>query len=130
MFKLKKARFCSRFIKKIVLLAITVAFSVMILLLAVFKRINMDFAYVEGTPYEPPVKVIIKEIVAEDMIININTATKEELTTLDGIGEVTAEKIIEYRENNNGFLTTEELMEVDGIGEGKFEKIRSRITVE
>lgn len=130
MFKLKKARFCSRFIKKIVLLAITVAFSVMILLLAVFKRINMDFAYVEGTPYEPPVKVIIKEIVPEDMIININTATKEELTTLDGIGEVTAEKIIEYRENNNGFLTTEELMEVDGIGEGKFEKIRSRITVE
>lgn len=129
MFKLRKARFCSRFIQKIVLLSITVAFSVMILLLAVFKRINLDFSYVEGVPYEPPVQVIIKEIVPEDMIINLNTATKEELMTLDGIGEVTAEKILEYRDKNNGFLTIDELTEVDGIGEGKLEKIRNRITI-
>jgi len=129
MFKLRKARFCSRFIQKIVLLAITVAFSVMILLLAVFKRINLNFSYVEGVPYEPPVQVIIKEIVPEDMIINLNTATKEELMSLDGIGEVTAEKILEYRDKNNGFLTIEELTEVDGIGEGKLEKIKNRLTI-
>ena len=129
MLKLRKARFCSRFIQKIVLLSITVAFSVMILLLAVFKRINLNFSYVEGVPYEPPVQVIIKEIVPEDMIINLNTATKEELMTLDGIGEVTAEKILEYRDKNNGFLTIDELTEVDGIGEGKLEKIRNRITI-
>lgn len=129
MLKLRKARFCSRFIQKIVLLSITVAFSVMILLLAVFKRINLNFSYVEGVPYEPPVQVIIKEIVPEEMIINLNTATKEELMTLDGIGEVTAEKILEYRDKNNGFLTIDELTEVDGIGEGKLEKIRNRITI-
>lgn len=129
MLKLRKARFCSRFIQKIVLLSITVAFSVMILLLAVFKRINLDFSYVEGVPYEPPVQVIVKEIVPEEMIINLNTATKEELMTLDGIGEVTAEKILEYRDKNNGFLTIDELTEVDGIGEGKLEKIRNRITI-
>ena len=129
MFKLRKARFCSRFIQKIVLLAITVAFSVMILLLAVFKRINLNFSYVEGVPYEPPVQVIIKEIVPEDMIINLNTATKEELMSLDGIGEVTAEKILEYRDKNNGFLTIDELTEVDGIGEGKLEKIKNRLTI-
>ncbi len=129
MLKLRKARFCSRFIQKIVLLSITVAFSVMILLLAVFKRINLDFSYVEGVPYEPPVQVVIKEIVPEEMIINLNTATKEELMTLDGIGEVTAEKILEYRDKNNGFLTIDELTEVDGIGEGKLEKIRNRITI-
>ena len=89
----------------------------------------MDFAYVEGTPYEPPVKVVIKEIVPDNMIININTATKDELMSLDGIGEVTAERIIKYRDNNNGFLTIEELTEVEGIGEAKLDKIRSRITV-
>ena len=49
--------------------------------------------------------------------------------TLDGIGEVTAEKILEYRDKNNGFLTIDELTEVDGIGEGKLEKIRNRITI-
>ncbi len=129
MFKFRKARFCSRFIQKIVLLSVTVAFSTMILLLAVFKRVNLQFAYVEGVPYEPPVQVIIKEIVPEDMIINLNTATKEELMTLDGIGEVTAEKILEYRDKNNGFLTIDELTEVDGIGEGKLEKIKSRLTI-
>lgn len=129
MLKLRKARFCSRFIQKIVLLSITVAFSVMILLLAVFKRNNLNFSYVEGVPYEPPVQVVIKEIVPEDMIINLNTATKEELMTLDGIGEVTAEKILEYRDKNNGFLTIDELTEVDGIGEGKLEKIKNRLTI-
>ena len=129
MFKIRKARFCSRFIQKIVLLSITVSFAVLILMLAVFKRMNMDFAYVEGTPYEPPVKVVIKEIVPDNMIININTATKDELMSLDGIGEVTAERIIKYRDNNNGFLTIEELTEVEGIGEAKLDKIRSRITV-
>ena len=129
MLKLRKARFCSRFIQKIVLLSITVAFSVMILLLAVFKRNNLNFSYVEGVPYEPPVQVVIKEIVPEDMIINLNTATKEELMTLDGIGEVTAEKILEYRDKKNGFLTIDELTEVDGIGEGKLEKIKNRLTI-
>ncbi len=127
--KLRKARFCSRFIQKIVFLSIITVFVTLTLMLAVFKRISYNFAYIEGTPYEPPTKVIIKEIVPDDMIININTATKEELMTLDGIGEVTAEKIIEYRENNNGFLTIEEITEVEGIGEAKLEKIRSRISI-
>lgn len=127
--KLRKARFCSRFIQKIVLQAIIVVFVTLTLLLAVFKRISYNFAFVEGTPYKPPVKVIVQEIVSDDMIVNINTATKEELMTLEGIGEVTADKIIAYRENNNGFLTIDELTEVDGIGEAKLDKIRSRITV-
>lgn len=129
MLKFRKARFCSRFVQKLIVLAIIVIFATLIILLSVFKRINQNFAYVEGTPYEPPVKVIVKEIVPEDMIVNLNTATKEQLMTLDGIGEVTAEKIINYREQNNGFLTIDELTKVDGIGEAKLEKIRSRITV-
>lgn len=59
--------------------------------------------------------------------VNINTASKAELQTLPGIGEVTAGKIIEYRERNGKFQTIEEIMAVKGIGEKKFAKIKERI---
>lgn len=89
-----------------------------------------EYSDVEGKPIVFETKVIIKEIVPEEMIVNINTATLEELMTLNGIGEVTAKKIIEYREDNNGFLTVDELLKIDGIGEAKLEKIRNFVTTE
>lgn len=58
----------------------------------------------------------------EVKLININTATKEELMTLSNIGESKAESIIQYRENFK-FKTIEQLKEVSGIGESLFEKI-------
>lgn len=66
---------------------------------------------------------------AEDSRINLNTATQEELMSLDGIGEVLAGRIIAYREQNGGFAAIEELKNVYGIGEKIFEKIRNKITV-
>jgi competence protein ComEA len=65
--------------------------------------------------------------VAQDLI-NINTATAQELTILPGIGPVTAGKIVEYREAK-AFDTIEEVLEVKGIGPAKFEAIKDRITV-
>lgn len=65
----------------------------------------------------------------EVLYIDINTANAEELMLLDGIGEVTAEAIINYREENGGFRNIEEIMNVYGIGEVKFEKIREYIYV-
>ena len=60
--------------------------------------------------------------------ININTATKEELDTLPGIGPSTALKIIEYREEKWKFKNADELKEVSGIGEAKYLKIKDLIT--
>ena len=62
-------------------------------------------------------------------IININTASKEELMTLPGIGEVRAEEIINYRSNNGSFKTIDDIKNVSGIGEELFEEIKASITV-
>ena len=61
-------------------------------------------------------------------IININTATIEELQTLNGIGESKAKDIIAYRETNK-FNTIDDIKNVPGIGEGLFAKIKENITV-
>lgn len=61
--------------------------------------------------------------------VNINTATSEELQTLDGIGPVTAEKILTYRDNNGAFQNIEDLKNVDGIGDKTFENLKEHITV-
>lgn len=60
--------------------------------------------------------------------ININTATKEELMKLPGVGEKTAEQIIKHREIYGKFNRIEDLMNVKGIGQKKFEKLKNYIT--
>ena len=62
--------------------------------------------------------------------ININTASKDQLMLLSGIGETYAQRIIDYRTENGNFKEIEEIMNVSGIGEKKFEKIKDRIKVE
>ncbi len=62
--------------------------------------------------------------------ININTANKETLCLLDGIGETLAENIIAYREENGYFETKEELLNVHRIGEKTLDKIANYICVE
>ena len=60
--------------------------------------------------------------------VNINTATKEELLSVSGIGETKAIKIIEYR-NNNKFNSIEDIKNVSGIGDSLLEKIKDYITI-
>lgn len=62
--------------------------------------------------------------------ININTASVSELMTLDGIGEVRAKAIVEYRTENGNFRSIDELALVSGIGEKTLENNRGRITVD
>lgn len=62
--------------------------------------------------------------------ININTASLSELTTLKGIGEATAMKIIEYRNKNGLFNSIKDLLNVSGIGESKYKNIKDYICVQ
>ncbi len=62
-------------------------------------------------------------------LININTATSEDLQTITGIGPSTAEKIISYRGEHGKFDKIEDIMNVSGIGEKTFKKFKSKITV-
>ena len=60
--------------------------------------------------------------------VNINTASMDELSKLDGIGESKAQAIIKYREENGNFKTIEDITNVSGIGSSVYEKIKDNIT--
>lgn len=81
----------------------------------------------ESTVNELPMETVGEQ--AADGLMDINTATAEELQMLPGIGEALSQRIIDYREENGPFESVEEIMLVSGIGETKFEAIRSMITV-
>lgn len=56
--------------------------------------------------------------------LDLNTASKDDLLKVEGIGEVMADRILAYREQNGGFDTVEELLQVAGVGEKRLEKWR------
>ena len=81
---------------------------------------------------EPGVGIIqegINTTSKKDSKVNINIANKEKLATLPGIGEGTAEKIIEYRSKTGKFKTIDEIKKIPGIGESKFKSLKDKITI-
>jgi len=92
---------------------------------------QLDIPYMEGSSpviLEAPTAVeIIPPSSAE--LININTASSAELDSLPGIGPTTAQKIIDYREQNGPFVSPEDIINVSGIGPGTYERIKDLITV-
>ena len=66
---------------------------------------------------------------ASKPLLNLNTATADQLETLPGIGSKTAERIIEFRTKSGGFKRIEDLMNVKGIGEKSFLKLKPLIVV-
>ena len=65
----------------------------------------------------------------EDGLIDLNTASLEELDTLPGIGPVLAQRIVDYREEHGGFQTKEEIINVTGIGETIYGKMADLVKV-
>lgn len=102
------------------------------------NKLNLAYIVSDGDKIYVPNKneeignitTVNEEINSEEQsTININTASLKELMELPGIGEVTANKIIEYRTQNGKFSTIEELKNVPGIGSSKFENLKEKIRV-
>jgi len=72
---------------------------------------------------------VVPALAADMDQVNINTATLEELSTLDGVGQAVAAKILDFRTKNGPFQKPEDLMMVKGIGQKMFDKNKDRIIV-
>ena len=63
------------------------------------------------------------------VLVNLNTATSEELQQLDGLGEVLAQRIIAYRDLHGSFRSADDLLDIEGIGQKRLEQWRSQLTI-
>jgi len=72
---------------------------------------------------------LINSAWAADIMININTASIKELTQLPGVGKVTANRIVAYRDKNGPFKQIEDIQKIKGIGSKTFVKIKDMITL-
>jgi competence protein ComEA len=89
---------------------------------------KLDIPFIEGASpvLGTPVPVIVTSTTE---LVNINTASLEELDTLPGVGPTTAQRIIDYREQNGPFINAEDIINVQGIGTGTYERMKDLITV-
>jgi competence protein ComEA len=98
-------------------------------------RLTVPAEGTQVTPLQPAVEPTARKeksasLATPAALVNINTATLEELETLPGIGATRAQDILDYRQAHGGFKTIEDLQEVTGIGPATFEKIKPFITID
>lgn len=107
-----------------ILLGLTAVFLCGLLVLA-----RQDRLAARSSPLtaEPEHTVTAEEVTP---VVDLNTATSEELEALPGIGEELAGRIVDYRAEHGGFSSVEELLEVPGIGEGKLAALEGLVIVE
>lgn len=98
-----------------------------ILLIILISLVIGSFIYFL-TSYKSKIKKV--NISTRQICLNLNTATIDDLDRIPGIGKIIAQRIIEYREKNNGFKKIDELKDIKGINAKKLEKIKKYIKVE
>lgn len=104
---------------------------------AVIAAVSFSGGYFAGRARGAEVSVTVENRVyeydpgsgQEDGRVNINTAGRQMLMTVPGIGETLADRILAYREENGPFTAPAQIMEVPGIGQALYEKIADGITV-
>ncbi len=98
---------------------------------AVLEAINLAARLADGqqvvVPSSRPGATVATGTAAEDGPISLGAATVEQLDTIDGIGPVTAEDIIEFRDEHGGLASVEQLDQVSGIGPATMEALRDRL---
>lgn len=93
------------------------------------QQTSGDFRLITAASAETSVITESSQAAHANTPVDLNTATVEELTTLPGIGEVIAQRIVTYRQTHGPFTSLEELMQVEGIGEKRIEGIRNYVTL-
>jgi competence protein ComEA len=102
---------------------------------AAAEAVNQAQALSDGEMVQIPTAAEQEEQQAQaveqsDGLVNINTASLEELKTLPGIGDARARSIIAYREGHGAFSSIQDIKNIDGIGDGTYSKLESCIKVE
>ncbi|MDX9708257.1 MAG: ComEA family DNA-binding protein [Trichloromonas sp.] len=92
-----------------------------------FRLVIMGMLLVSTLPH-PEVFAAPKAATVQK-VVNINTATLEQLEALPGVGPVSAQRILEYRDQIGPFKSVDQLVEVKGIGEKSLGKFRDLVTV-
>ncbi len=116
--------------KRLFLIALTVTLAAFFMQAPVAVIAPTSVVCAQEPEAEPVEEAEGPEGEAASEVININTASPEELVALEGIGDKTAQNIVEYRDANGPFAAIEDIKNVKGIGEKKYEKIKLIITVE
>ncbi len=99
------------------------------LVLPVSDGMKIDVPDKERAAAMPAVGFVSGSEAVQGEKININTATREQLMTLNGIGAARADAIITYREEHGAFSAVEDIMQVSGIKDAAFAKIKDHIVV-
>ncbi len=97
------------------------------LLLAVALSLSLSGALAQSRTTARPESAA--KVAEAGKTVNINQATAEQLTTINGVGPVMAQRIVEFRQKNGAFKKVEDLLSVKGIGEKKLDKMRGQISL-